>query len=235
LKSKYDSKTWATETNAGRRVFNHNFRIKGSDVADWPLVKAVLMHKDKRLVETTFVVRGKDSPDRHLISVNVTELPDWRSAQKHLLEILDHCMRPDIPRGSGDAATVGDVSFVARAPESDVPAAIQFTRGNIAVAVSSVGPVNIDVSAVAAAVDRLLSEPTEKLPSIKKLAKVQAPKSVVIRSKEGSRLVKSLKATGDTWLKVIVPDGELRREDNALVFVSRKHGKKSVQIVSVSA
>ena len=234
MESKYDSKTWATETSLGRRVFNHNFRIKGSDVADWPLLKAVPMHKDERLAETTFVVRSKDSPERHLISVNVTELADWRAAQKHLLEILDHCMRPDIPRGTGGAATVGDVSFVARAPESDIPAAIQFTRGNIAVAVSSVGSVNIDVSAVAAAVDRLLSEPTGKLPSIKKLAKALAPKTVVIRSKEGSRLVRSLKATGDAWLKVIVPDGELRREDNALVYVSRKHGKKSVRIASMT-
>jgi len=152
-----------------------------------------------------------------------------KRAQKHLTEILDHNMRPDLP---GSIVGLGDISFVTRAPQSDIPAAIQFTRGNIAVAVNSVGSVTIDVSSVATTIDRLLGDPTAKLPSVRRLTTAQPPKTVVAKGREGSTLVKDLKNVGNAWLKVIVPDGELRRKENTIVYVSRQ-GKKAVHIYSI--
>jgi hypothetical protein len=233
METQYDIKAWAGETALGKRVFNYNFRMLGREVTGWQMLKAVPMHRDRTLSETTYLWQSKDAPDRQLVRVNVGELADWRAAQKHLLEMLGHSMRPDLPRGTGKLAEVGDIEFVARAPGSDIPAAVQFTRGNVAVAVNSVGSVTIDVSDIAAIVDRVLSESPTGVPSLRTRAKPQPPKTVLIKGKEGASLVKDLKKVGDAWLKVIVPDGELRRKGDALVYVTPQAGRKTVQIFSI--
>ena len=233
MESQYDLKAWASETTRGRRVFNHNFRMSGRELAGWQLLKAVPMHRDRSLTETAYVWQSKEAPDRQVIRVSVAELPDWRSAQKHLRDALAHSMRPDLPRGTGGLADVGDVEFVARVVPSDVPAAIQFARGNIAVAVNSVGSVAIDVSDVASGVDRTLAEPPAKMASPRTMAKRLSPKTVTVRRRAGVDLVKDLRRVGDRWLKAIVPDGELRRRGNVLVYKSSEPGKKAVQIYSI--
>lgn len=233
MKSQYDSKTWAAETKVGRRIFNYNFRIKSADVKEWPLLKTVPMHRDAELVETSYLVQGDGDPERYLIRINTAELSEWRAAQRHLLEMLNHCMRPDIPRGTGNAAALGDISFVARASQSDIPGGIQFTRGNIAVAVNSVGAVIIDVTPVAIAVDQLLREPADKLASVRRLARDRTPQNVVTRLGQASILLPDLRDLGEAWLKAIVPDGEVRRRGNALVYTSRQKGKKAVQVYSI--
>ena len=144
-------------------------------------------------------------------------------------------MRPNIPRGTGKVASVGDVNLVARDLRSDFVAAIQFTRGNVAVVINSIGQVNIDVSEIAASVDRSISESPTKQPSLRTLAKRQTPNTVVIKAKESATLVKSIKkvSEGNTWLKVIVPDGEVVRKGDALLYSSPKPGKKTVQIFAI--
>ncbi len=234
MESHYDIKAWAEETKLGQRIFNYNFRIQGHELKGWQLLKAVPMHKDARLAEVTYLVQSEEAADRQMVRMNIAELADWRAAQKHLLAILDHSMRPDLPRGTGKLGALGDISLVARAPQSDIPAAVQFARGNIAVAVNSVGTVTIDVSEIAATVDHLLTEPPAKLPSIRKLSKPRPPKAVLLKGKEGATLVKDLKKVRDAWLKVIVPDGELRRKGDALVYISRQPGKKVVRIYAIN-
>ncbi|RPJ56473.1 MAG: hypothetical protein EHM23_23455 [Acidobacteria bacterium] len=233
MNSQDDLKAWAGETTLGRRIFNYNFRMFGQEVKGWVVLKAVTMHEDRALTEKTYLWQSKEAPDRQMIRVNVAELADWRAAQKHLQEMLGQCMRPDLPRGTGKLAELGDIEFVARAPLSDIPAAIHFARGNIAVSVNSVGQVAIDVSDIAGTVDQLLSESPARVPSLRALAKTEAPKTIQVRGKEGASLVKDLKKFRDLWLKVIVPDGELRRKGDALVYVSPEAGKKAVQIFSI--
>lgn len=234
MEPQYDIKAWAVETTVGRRVFNCNFRMLGREVKGWQLLKAVPMHRDRRSSEMTYLWRSTEAPEQ-LVRVSGSELTDWREAQKQLMDMLMHSMRPDLPRGTGRLAEVGDIQFVARAPGSDIPAAVQFTRGNIAVAVNSVGSVTIDVSDIAAIVDRALSEPPTKVPSLRTLAKRQVPKTVLVKGKTGVSLVKNLKKVGDAWLKAIVPDGELRRKGEALVYLSPQPGKKTVQIFNIRA
>jgi hypothetical protein len=233
MKSQYDLKAWASETSRGRQLFNHNFRMSGRELAGWQLLKAVPMHRDRSLAETTYLWQSKEAPDRQVVRVSVAELHDWRAAQKHLRDALAHCMRPDLPRGSGGLAEVGDVEFVARAAPSDVPAAMQFARGNVAVAVNSVGSVTVDVSDVAAGVDRALADAPAKVASPRTMAKRLTPKTVTVKRREGVHLVKDLSKVGDRWLKAIVPDGELRRRGNALVYTSPEPGKKTVQLYSI--
>jgi hypothetical protein len=135
-----------------------------------------------------------------------------------------------IPRGTGTLAALGDIEFVARAAQSDIPAAIQFTRGNFAVAVNSVGSVSMDVSDISSIVDRMLMEPPIRIPSLRKYAKQIAPRSVRTRGTEEAALIKDVKFAGDAWLKVIVPDGELRRRDGAIEYMTKRPGPKPVQI-----
>ena len=233
MESQYDIKAWAGETTVGRRIFNYNFRMLGREFSGWQLLKSVQMHKDRSLSEMTYLWQRKDAPEQQLVSVNVAELPDWRAAHRHLHRMLEHTMRPDLPRGNSSLLAVGDIEFVAREPQSDVPAAVQFTRGNLVVAVSSVGSVTVDVSETAAIVDKILSTPPTKVPSLRPLARLRAPRAVQARARVGASLVKNLKKIGDTWLNVTVPDGEVKRSGDALVYLTPRPGKKSVQIVSV--
>ena len=233
MDSHYDIKAWAGETTLGRRLFNYNFRMLGREVTGWQMLKVVPMHRDSVLLEMTYLWQSKDAPNRQLVRVNVGELADWRAAQKHLLGILEHSMRPDLPRGTGKLAAVGDIEFVARELQSDISAAVQFTRGNIAVAVNSVGSVTVDVSDIAAIVDRMLTEPPTSVPSLRRLAKLQLPKTILVKGRKRVRLLKSLKKVGDRWLKAIVPDGELRRSGDALEYTTPQPGKKTVQIFSI--
>jgi hypothetical protein len=81
-------------------------------------------------------------------------------------------------------------------------------------------------------VDRLVTEPPTMVPSLRTRAKLQLPKTVLVKGKKGAPLVKHLKKVGDGWLKVIIPDGELRR-GNTLVYITPQPGKKTVQIFSI--
>ena len=191
------------------------------------------MHRDRRLSEITYLWQNTDAPDRELVRVNVLETADWQAAQKHLLVILHHCMRPDLPRGTGKLAMLGDIEFVARAPRSDLPAAIQFVRGNIVISVNSVGSVTIDVSNMAAIIDLVLTEPPTSVPFLREWAKLELPKTVTAKRKGALPLVKDLTTIGDRWLKVMTPDGELRRKGDSLVYITPQPGTKRVQIFSI--
>lgn len=228
MESRYDTKAWATATILGRRVFNYNFRLTAADISGWDLLKLVPMRKDAQMVETAYIIQPKEASPEQLIRVSTTELTSWRAAQEQLTQLLDHNMRPGLP---GGVAELGDVSFVAREQQSDIPVAAQFTRGNMAISLSSVGAVPVNVLPQATAVDRLLSLPVAMLPHLARTSKRKKPQTIVPRGKEGSTLVRDLaKAAGSAWMKVMVPDGELVCKGKALLYVSGKRTKQSLQI-----
>jgi len=231
----YDTKAWARETTLGRRVFNHRFRMLGREFAGWRLLKTVPMHQDGSVSEVAYLWQGEAAPEQQLIRVNVREVGSWREAQKHLLGMLQESMRAGLPRGTGRLAELGDVQFVARSVPSDVPAAIRFSRGNIAVDVDSVGSTTLDVSELALGVDRLLGEAPTQVPSLRRLARLQTPKTATIKGKEGVALVKDLAKAGDQWLKVIVPDGELRRKGQSIVYTAPQPARKAVQVFAIGS
>ena len=141
-------------------------------------------------------------------------------------------MRPDIPRGAGALAKLGDINFVSRDPQADVPAAISFVRGNVCVLVNSVGESSVDVSEFASGLDHLLSKPPPKAKVEKWQVRVRAPKSVAVKARKARVLIKNLKTASSRgeWLKIIAPDGELSMKDNALIYISPHDGKKRIGI-----
>jgi hypothetical protein len=171
-----------------------------------------------------------------MVRVGITERHHWRLAQESLHQHLMHCMRPDIPRGTKKLAQLGDVIFVSRESHTDVAAAISFTRGNVCVSVSSVGEKNVDVSGIAARLDGALSEPPAKREVEKGQVRALTPKMASVKANEAYVLIKNLQkaAPRGGWLKIIVPDGELSRKGDALIYVSAQGGRKQVGTFAVS-
>jgi hypothetical protein len=231
----YDLKDWAARTTRGRQIFNFRYRMRDRDVRGWRLLKNVLMPPAQRATETIYLWKRDDQDDRALVRISIAELDDWRSAQRRLQETLGNCMRPAIPHGTGKLALIGDVNVVARDPQSDAPAALLFTRGNICVSVNSVGEVNIDVSKIASGIDRALAEPPSGAAQQKQRSVVKAPKSVTARAKKRVSLIKALSKSvpADSWLKIIAEDGEVSKKGDSLVYESPESGKKRMGIYAM--
>lgn len=246
MDTQYDAEQWATETTRGRHVFNHNYRMSDGELRGWDLRKQVAMQQGpasargpagavrdragQELEETVYLWEGKGGAGLEVVRISIAELSDWRQAQQQLQVELGQSMRPDIPRGTGQLAGIGDVSFAARDPESDVPASIAFVRGNVCVTVRSVGKRNIDVSAIATSVDRALASAPTRAARAAGRASELTPTPV--KPEEKTVVVKDLRRGDDRgeWLKIIAPDGELRREGHALIYVSPEGGEKMIDI-----
>jgi hypothetical protein len=233
----YNVEEWAARTSLGRRVFNYNYRMFGRELRGREMLKEVTMQEGPGVAENVYLWQGQRDQGEDLVRIGVAELDNWRSAQERLLQELTQSMRPEIPRGTGKLAKLGDVSFVARDPKSDIPAAISFTRGNVCVSVRSVGEKDVDVSDVAATLDRTLSEPPTKAALERGLARKRTPVAVDLKADEAYVLLENLPkaAPRGEWLKVIAPDGELGRTGDALVFVSPQGGKKRIATFAVKS
>ena len=237
METSYDAKSWAKRTTLGRQVFNYNYGMLGSERPGWQLIKTVVMNQAK--TEKTYLWQNTRAPDREMVRVRVVEESSWQQAQKSLVELLDRCMRPQIPPGPGGLMALGDVSFVARDPRSDVSAAIQFTRGNIVVSVNSAagqqGQANVDVSEFAFLVDRALSEAPDKIAFLRRMAKSRTTTVVSVKAKQRYLLFENLerKVPHNEWLKIIAPGGELQRKRNTLTYLSSEPGRKRIAIYHI--
>jgi hypothetical protein len=232
MDASYNVEEWASATSHGRHVFNYNFHLVGDEFKGWELLKVVPMEGRQQLKESVYIWQSKPDPGREMLRIGVGERNDWRAAQERLQEELSHSMRPNIPRGTGKLAVLGDVSLVARESVSDAAAAIFFARGNVFLSLASVGERNVEVSEFAIRLDRLLSEPPSRAELDKGRVRVRAPKGVTVRTGRAHVLIENLPATAPRgqWLKIIAPDGELTRRGDALIYSSPQGGKKQIGI-----
>ena len=232
MNTSYSLEDWATGTQRGRQVFNYGYSLSGKEFKGWKLLKVVAMRKGASETENAYVWESTSDPKHEIIRVNITERHEWRLAQESLHERLMECMRPDVPKGTKKLAKLGDVVFVGREPRTDIPSTISFTRGNVCISVSSAGEKSVDVSDFAARLDRALSEAPAKGEVEKGMVQAKTPRVAPVKANEAVVLIKSLPAAAPKggWLKVIVPDGELRRKGEALIYETPQGGKKSVSI-----
>jgi hypothetical protein len=227
---RYNLDEWAAATDLGRRVFNYNYTMTGTELPGWELVKTVDMAHEQGLTERLYIWEKKGSDGRQLIRVGITETYEWRRAQAQLQTQLVYSMRPDIPRGKGKIAKIGDVSYAAQPEDAKSVASVLFTRGNLSVSINSVGEEVADVSVVASKLDRTFTEPPAKKDLQKERAEDRSPKPIKLKKNERKRLLEALpeRVPRSGWFKIIVPDGEVIREDDSLVYVSAKAGSKAV-------
>lgn len=230
MDAQYDIEEWAAETTRGRHIFNYNYRMMGDEIRDWEMINSATMESEPGVTERIYLWQKKGSKGQASVRISIVELPHWRSAQNLLLNQLRHSMRPNIPKGSGKFAQTGDIRFVGQEEQSGVVATIFFTRGNIFLSVSSVGEKVVDVSGMAKNLDRNFSGPPKEEEVKKGLVEVLSPKPLSVKEKEKTILIEKLPepVPRSGWLKIIAPDGELSREDDALFYVSSKAGKKQI-------
>lgn len=233
--AKYDIEDWASGTTLGRRVFNYRYSLPTSEFRGWTLLKVVTMQESQDVTEKVYIWQRAIDPG-HQVRISITERHTWQLAQQSLHEQLINSMRPDIPKGTKKLAELGDVVFVGREPQTDIAGAISFTRGNVCVSVSSVGEKNVDVSDIATHLDHTLSEPPTERDVEKGKVRALTPRAVAIKANEAYTLIEDLQeaASRGEWLKIIVPDGELSRKGNALIYVSAQGGEKHVGTFAVS-
>jgi hypothetical protein len=237
MNATYDVVVWATETTRGRQVFNYNYRMLATEIKGWKLLKVVTMQEGHDVTEKAYIWQSKSDSEHEMIRVDITERHNWRQAQESLHENLKERMRPDIPRGAKKLAQLGDVVFVSREPQTDIPGAISFTRGNVFVSVSSIGEKSIDVSDIATRLDRVLSESPATREVEKGKVRALTPNVATVKANEAYVLIKNLQETapGGGWVKIIAPDGELSRKRDALIYVSAQGGEKQVGIFAISS
>jgi hypothetical protein len=236
MDSNYNIEAWATKTDQGRRVYNHNYYLSGAAFKSWSLIKVVALGDNKDLTAKAYFWESLSNPKHEMVRIDITERHYWRMAQASLHESLRESMRPDIPNGTKDLAQTGDVNFVGRVPESDIPAAINFTRGNIFLSINSIGDKSVDVSEIASYIDQALSIVPSKNMMLKEKIRVLKPTEVSAKTNETFVLIKNIRklAAPETWLKIIVSGGELRREGDALLYVPDQEGKKQVNIFAIN-
>ena len=228
--TQYDVEEWARQTSLGRRVFNHNFRVRGTELRGWELLKATTMRDDASVTEQVYMLGRKGADESELVRISVVELHHWRLAQQQLLAQLSHTMRPALTPGEGRSA-VGDVGFVALAPKSKTVAHVSFARGNVTVSVASAGEKIVDVTTIAAHLDAAMSELPQRK-AVKDEARSLVRRAVMLKANR-STAIEELPATGTEWIKIVVPDGELSREGSAVTYTSPEPGRKQVSIVQV--
>src|SRR5688500_10960725 len=106
MDTSYDVEEWADETVRGRRIYNYHFRMDGGELRGWKLVKTVVLASGEGAEEKAYLWQSKAVPEEELVRIDIAELPDWQSAHKRLLESLNQCMRPAVPRGTNRLAAL---------------------------------------------------------------------------------------------------------------------------------
>ena len=61
MESKYDQKAWGQETKLGRRLYIHNFGMKGTEFAGWELVKTSIVSHSPDASEKIYMWKRKKS------------------------------------------------------------------------------------------------------------------------------------------------------------------------------
>ena len=105
------------------------------------------------------------------------------------------------------------------------------TRGNVDVTVRSGGDQTIPVGDLALRLDRMLNERPSKAQLLSRRVKTLSIKLSERQARGPYAVIRSLprEVGRDGWLQVIAPDGELRREGNAILYVGGEPGPKTVE------
>lgn len=236
MNSHYNKEEWVAVTDKGRQVYNYNYNLSGNQFKGWKLIKTIVLTENKELTERTYLFENSADPKHEIARIDVVERNGWDQAQESLHQSLLEKMRTDIPKGTGELEEIGDVNYVAREQKSDIPAAISFTRGNIFLSINCVGDRNFDVTGIADQIDNELykapSAAKQKTDKIRTLKPTEAP----VHAGEPYLLIRNLKklAPRKMWLKIIVPDGELKRKGEDLIYISPTEGKKRITILATN-
>lgn len=149
LEQRYAAPEWRGQSTRGVLT---NFRLTGSEIADWTLVKA---QRDEAAEPQSIrsLWRRGDAADE-LLSVRVVECASAAAAHDQVIEELGNFESAAIERRTG-ANAVGDVAFGLGTTM------VLFARANMVVAISNAGPKVVSVVAIAREIDSLIRQRLE--------------------------------------------------------------------------
>ena len=233
METQYNQKAWERETKLGRRLYIHNFGMNGKEFAGWELVKTSVANHSPDGSEKVYIWKRKASKLEELVQVRVIESSYWRNALQYHHDQLLHSMRPDIPRGKGKTASIGDIQHVGQTPTNETTVMI-FTRGNLQISVSSVGLNPVDITTLAKALDNKLTKSPTKTDEKKLRATRQKPLKVKAKKKEMTALIDTLPepTPKSGWTRVLASEGEILKEGDTLYIVDDQGGDRTVELIN---
>lgn len=207
--------------------------MNGTEFDGWELVKRSVANAPNG-PEKVYMWNRNESKGEDLVQVRVIENSNWRNALRFHHDQLMQSMRPNIPRGKGRTAGIGDIQHVGQTPDNEITAMI-FTRGNLQVSVTSIGLNPVDVTALAKALDdKLANPPTTDSAEKKPVASRQKPLKVTAKKNEMTVLIDTLpEPTPESgWTRVVATSGEIRKEGNTLYLIDEQGGDRIIEIIN---
>ena len=226
MESHHDVDTWLAEMAGRPRVFNHNLRLHAGEFKGFELVNEADIVGSNGALEHVYIFARRKAADETLLRVGVAEHADARHALLALRELLDNSMNPDVSRAAGKLGKLADIGF-ALGGEGDKGLGLALLNvGNVAVTVRSVGKAPVDVSAPAGLLGKILAVPPDKALLRSGRAKSLPPPGAELSAGQVLTLIERLPEAGPgaDRIQVIAPDGELRRDGAALVYVATASG-----------
>jgi len=232
MESLHDVDAWLAEIAKRPSVFNHNLRLRAGEFKGYALVNEAVLTGSNGAAEHVYIYALRNAATETLLRVSVTEHPDARHALLAMAEALDHCMNPEVARAGGKLGRLADLGFTAQGEGGKGLGLALLSVGNVALSLRSAGKGAADVAAPAEHVGKMLSTPPAKGAQREGQAAALPPPKVELRAGEVLTLIEHLPATGPgaERIQVIAPEGgELRREGDALVYVSTVRGSPRIE------
>ena len=241
MDKEYYAKILEEAAPKGRGLLVYNVELQANYFNGFKLVKRFVMERTSTLTEKVYIFQpvGESGSDV-MIRVSLAELNNAENAKARLGQELTQSMRPEIPPGTGELEAVGDVNFVGRSGPADLTAGISFTRGNICVTVRNAGAKRVDVSELAKQIDELLcgerrvdADENAESAGMRTSAVERSSRAgrtegrpVAVRGRERVMVVRELSelTAEEGWVRISVPQGELSREGNAVVYWAEAAG-----------
>jgi hypothetical protein len=226
----YYAKIFEAAALKGRGLLNLNVALENEEFSGFKLVKTFVMERASEVTEKIYMWQptGGALPGA-LVRVSVAEMKDSSTAKNRLWRELKQSMRPQIAPGIGRLAAIGDINFVGNEPESEQAGGITFVRGNVCVTVRNAGDRPIDLSQFAKELDERLGPVLTPRTLGAKQVRPHEDRTLAMEADKTVTVIEAVDPARG-WVKVVVPDGELRKEGNSVVYKADTSGAKQVQI-----
>lgn len=137
---------------------------------------------------------------------------------------------PNIVAGATALAGVESSEGPLKETGGTLAASLVFSLGNVTITISSVGDKTADVSAIALHLDHTRGETSFKEELKAGKAERLTKDALKVKMGQKSTFIECLPERETTgWHKLIAPDGEIKREDDAIVYASPSAGEKKIE------
>lgn len=227
LMLRFDFKSERDLPTSAQRLLIWNFQLLDEVLLDWQLFEVTDLFsptKHARSLETIW--RGSDGAS--FLRLNVYECASQDAALKTLFGLLGQISLPRLPRLEG----IGDVAF-----STPSRIMIQFVRGNLAVLIRDASPDPQSVEAVAAYLDRILTDRSDDFNGFATDPEENFFEPAPIDTKQGEPvglLTDAISARRQrSWYKFFAPSGDFRIIDGRPHYLPTDSGEQEISMFRI--